>query len=211
LKNGQSLSNQPSGRSSLNSFETHPIDFEKLKQQFEKSRKHIEIEKLRGQINNKLVHMLQLNKSRMNFYEQFQKLIAEYNSGAKNADAFFAQLVTFAQSLKEEDKRGVSESLTEEELAIFDILTRPNIKLSRKEKETVKGVAKELLNTLKTEKLVLDWRKRQQIRAAVQLTILNFLENLPPTYSDTLYQEKCDVVYQHVFDAYYGADKSIYV
>jgi hypothetical protein len=32
----------------------------------------------------------------------------------------------FAQSLNEEDKRGVSESLTEEELAIFDILTRPN-------------------------------------------------------------------------------------
>ena len=186
------------------------VDFEKLKQQFEKSRKHIEIEKLRGQINNKLVHMLQLNKSRMDFYEQFQKLIAEYNSGAKNADAFFAQLVTFAQSLNEEDKRGVSESLTEEELAIFDILTRPNLKLSRKEKETVKGVAKDLLNTLKTEKLVLDWRKRQQTRAAVQITILNFLENLPPTYSDTLYQEKCDVVYQHVFDAYYGADRSIY-
>jgi len=186
------------------------IDFDKLKQQFEKSRKHIEIEKLRGQINNKLVHMLQLNKSRMDFYEQFQRLIAEYNSGAKNADAFFAQLVTFAQNLNEEEKRGVSESLTEEELALFDILTRPNLKLTRKEKEMVKEVAKDLLNTLKTEKLVLDWRKRQQTRAAVQVAIQQVLEKLPSAYSDNLYQEKCSVVYQHVFDAYYGADKSIY-
>jgi type I restriction enzyme, R subunit len=35
------------------------------------------------------------------------------------------------------------------------------------EKETVKEVATDLLNTLKTEKLVLDWRKRQQTRAAL--------------------------------------------
>jgi type I restriction enzyme R subunit len=186
------------------------VDFEKLKAQFEQGHKRIEIEKLRGRINNKLIHMLQLNKSRMNFYEQFQKLIAEYNSGAKNADAFFAQLVTFAQSLSEEEKRGVSESLTEEELALFDILTRPNIKLSRKEKETVKKVAQELLDTLKAERLVLDWRKKQQTRAAVQITIEQILESLPPAYSDELYKEKCNVVYQHVFDAYYGSDKSIY-
>ncbi len=186
------------------------IDFEKLKQQFEKSRKNIEIEKLRGQINNKLAHMLQMNKSRMDFYEQFQKLIEEYNNGAKNADAFFAQLVTFAQSLNEEDKRGVSENLNEEELAIFDILTKPNIKLSRREKDKVKEVAKDLLNTLKTEKLVLDWRKRQQTRAAIQVTIEEILENLPPAYGNDVYKEKCNVVYQHVYDAYYGPDKSIY-
>ena len=186
------------------------VDFEKLKQQFEKSRKHIEIEKLRGQINSKLVQMLQLNKSRMDFYEQFQKLIAEYNSGAKNADAFFAQLITFAQSLNEEEKRSVAESLNEEELALFDILTRPNIKLSRKEKEVVKNVAKDLLNTLKTEKLVLDWRKKQQTRAGVQLAIEQVLEKLPQAYSDNLYKEKCGVVYQHVYDSYYGMQGSVY-
>jgi len=186
------------------------IDFEKLKKQFEQSRKHIEIEKLRGQINSKLAQMLQLNKCRMNFYEQFQKLIAEYNSGAKNADAFFAQLITFVQSLNAEEKRGVAESLNEEELALFDILTRPNIKLSRDEKKTVKQVAQELLDTLKAEKLVLDWRKKQQTRAAVQLAIEQVLEKLPQAYSDNLYREKCSVVYQHIYDSYYGHTKSVY-
>jgi len=186
------------------------IDFEKLKQQFEKSRKHIEIEKLRGQINNKLVYMLQLNKSRMDFYEQFQKLIAEYNSGAESADAFFAQLVTFAQSLNEEEKRSVAENLNEEELALFDILTQPNIKLSRKEEEAVKEVTKDLLNTLNAEKLVLEWRKKQQTRAGVQLAIEQVLEKLPEIYSDNLYKEKCSVVYQHVYDSYDGVGVSVY-
>ena len=32
-------------------------------------------------------------------------------------------------------------------------------------------MAQELLDTLKAERLVLDWRKSQQTRAAVQLTI----------------------------------------
>jgi hypothetical protein len=110
--------------------------------------------------------MLRLNKTRMNYYEQFQRLIDEYNSGAANAEQFFAQLVSFAQSLTEEEQRGIAENLSEEELALFDILTRPNMKLSREEKNQVKRVAQELLDTLKAERLVLDWRKKQQTRAS---------------------------------------------
>jgi len=151
-----------------------------------------------------------LNKYRMNFYEQFQKLIAEYNSGATNSDALFAQLVTFAQSLNEEEKRGVAENMSEEELALFDILTRPNLKLSRDEKKKVKEVAKELLDTLKIEKLILDWRKKQQTRAAVQLTIEQILDSLPEIYSPDLYRQKCEVIYQHIYDSYYGVGKSLY-
>ena len=159
------------------------IDFEALKKRFASSRKHIEIEKLRGSINTKLSKLVRLNKSRMDYYEQFQRLIDEYNSGAKNTEQFFAELVTFAQNLTEEEKRGMAENLSEEELALFDILTRPNMKLSREEKKQVKGVAQELLDTLKAERLVLDWRKKQQTRAAVQLTIEQVLDKLPEAYS----------------------------
>ena len=49
------------------------IDFEALKRQFEKSRKHIEAEKLRGLINGKLGRMLRLNKSRMDFYKNTRR------------------------------------------------------------------------------------------------------------------------------------------
>lgn len=187
------------------------IDFEALKRQFEASHKRIEAEKLRGLINSKLRLMVRLNHTRMNYYDQFQQMINEYNSGAKNIDSFFAQLVTFAQSLNAEEQRGIGESLSEEELAIFDILTRPNLKLSKLERENVKEVAKELLTTLKVERLVLDWRKNQKTRAGVRLAIEETLDKLPETYTGELYQDKCDLVYEHIYDAYYGeGKKSIY-
>ena len=33
---------------------------------------------------------------------------------------------------------------------------------------------------------------------------------LPSAFSTDLYREKCDAVYQHVYDNYYGAGRSIY-
>jgi type I restriction enzyme R subunit len=186
------------------------IDFDFLKKRFEQGRKHIEVEKLRGLIKGKLGMMLMLNKARMNYYEQFQKLIDEYNSGAANVDALFAQLISFAHELNEEEQRGIAENLSEEELALFDLLTRPNLKLTRTEKEEVKKVARELLDTLKAERLVLDWRKKQQTRAGVQLVIEQILDQLPSVYTPEVYQTKCNTVYQHIFDNYYGSGKSIY-
>jgi type I restriction enzyme R subunit len=159
----------------------------------------------------KVGQMVQLNKTRMNFLEEFQKMIEEYNSGAANIETFFAQLMAFTQKLSEEEKRGISEQLTEEELTIFDLLTKPDPALSKAEERAVKNVARELLTKLKGEKLVLDWKKRQPTRAAVRYTIETMLDELPRTYTPEIYQKKCDVVYQHVFDAYSGQGNSLYV
>ena len=74
----------------------------------------------------------------------------------------------------------------------------------------MKKVAKELLQKLKSEKLVLDWKKRQATRAAVRYTIETVLDELPRTYTPELYQTKCNVVYQHVFDSYSGQGGSLY-
>jgi type I restriction enzyme R subunit len=186
------------------------IDFEALKRQFERSRKRIEAEKLRGLLNSKLRRMVRFNKSRMDFYQKFQQMIEEYNSGAISVDVFFAKLLSFAQELNEEERRGIAEQLDEEELALFDLLTKPEIKLSRNERDQVKQVAHELLDTLKAEKLVLDWRKRQQARASVQLTIEQVLDKLPQNFEKDLYQQKCSLIYQHVYDSYYGAGRSLY-
>jgi hypothetical protein len=65
-----------------------------------------------------------------------------------------------------------------------------------------------LLDELK-EALVLDWRKRQQTRAAVRLGIEEVLEGLLPCYTRELYQAKCDAIYQHVFESYYGEGRSV--
>lgn len=91
---------------------------------------------------------------------------------------YLALLVEFAQELKVENKRAIAENLEEEELAIVDLLTKPDITLTEKEKLDVKKVAKELLSTLKQEKLVLNWRRRQKTKADVKVTIEKILDQL---------------------------------
>jgi type I restriction enzyme R subunit len=186
------------------------IDFEELKKRFEQGRKQTEAEKLRGRVNRKLKEMVRLNKTRTDYQERLQKLIEEYNAGSLNINLYFAALIKMAQELSEEEQRAISEGLTEEELAVFDILTKPEMSLTDKEKEEVKRIARDLLETLKKEKLVLDWRKRQQARAAVKVSVMDELESLPPSYTDEMYERKSALVYQHIYDHYYGQGRSVY-
>jgi len=194
-------SNKPSG---------YQIDFDALQAQFNTKHKHIEFEKLRGAVKRKLKRMVQLNKSRTDYYERFQRLIDAYNADSENVDLYLHELMAFTRNLNQEDQRHISEQLSEEELAIFDLLMRPNTALSEQEKAEVKKVARTLLETLKHEKLVLDWRKKQQAKADVQVTIDQILDRLPPSYTQEVYLQLCTDVFQHVYEPYFGQGKSVY-
>ena len=187
------------------------IDFDLLAEKFKVSRKRTLVERLKGTVAQKLMAMVRLNRTRMDYLEQFQAMIDAYNAGSLNAEEFFQQLVTFAQSLNEEEQRAVGEQLSDEELALFDLLTKPQIEMSDADRDKVKSTARELLTTLKAEKLVLDWRKRQQARAEVRVTIEKLLDQgLSRVYTLELFEQKTTAVFQHVYDAYYGAGRSIY-
>jgi type I restriction enzyme R subunit len=71
-------------------------------------------------------------------------------------------------------------------------------------------ITNDLLKRLKKEKIVLDWRKKMQSRAMVRLSIEDMLDKLPRAYTPELYQQKCDIVYQHVFESYFGPSQSVY-
>jgi type I restriction enzyme, R subunit len=195
----------------VNYIDLSKIDFETLRKKFKEGRKHAEAEKLKGTVAGKLNKMVCLNRQRIDYLEKFQKMIDEYNSGSLNVEEFFRRLMEFAKSLTEEEQRSVGENLTEEELALFDLLTKPEPQLKKKEREQVKKTARELLETLKKEKLVLDWRKRQKDRAQVKVTIETLLDaGLPEIYDPALYEKKTTAVYQHIYDNYFGAGKSVY-
>ena len=186
------------------------IDFEALRERFRTKHKGIEAEKLRVAINRKLTQLVHVNRTRMDFQEKFEEMITEYNDGRIKVELHFEELLRLAGELTEEERRAVGERLTEEELTVFDYLTRSEEDLTDEERDKVKDVSRTLLNTLKHEKLVLDWRKRQQSRAAVKLTIQRILDELPERYSPELYEKKCDAVYQHIYDSYFGDGKSVY-
>ena len=109
-------------------------------------------------------------------------------------------MLALSRALNDEQQRHVREHLTENELTVFDILTRPGPDLTAEEREVVKKVARQLLERVNSA-LVLDWREKAQARAQVRLTIEDVLdEGLPRSYSPDLYRQKCSVLFEHVFE-----------
>ena len=185
------------------------IDFEALKKQFEKKKSNVDIERLKNILSFKIKEMIRRNSMRIDYQEKFQALIDDYNSGSLNQERFFEELVKFSNGLEEEDRRAVVEGLTEEELALFDKLKKP--KLTEKDKQELKNVAKGLLHKLQPAKLVLDWRKKQQTRAAVRLEIEKELDKgLPQSYTPEDFQTKVQEVFQHFYDNYIGDGQTIF-
>ena len=187
------------------------IDFEALRKRFKESKhKNTDLEVLKAAISAQLERLISLNKTRTDFQAKFEEIIDSYNAGSLNIEDLFNELVALSRTLSEEQIRHVREHMTEEELVIFDILTRPAPELSTEERAEVKKVAKQLLDRLK-ELLVLDWRKRQSARARVEDTIKDILDTgLPNAYSATLYKQKCSAVFEHFFESYPQKDANVY-
>jgi type I restriction enzyme R subunit len=192
-------------------YDPSQVDYEALRERFASGRRRTEAERLRKTISIKLRRMIRRNRTRVDYQQEFQRLIDAYNAGSLNVRALFEQLVNLAQRLEEEEKRHIRENLTEEELALFDILTRPGPDLKEDEERQVKEIARDLLTKLKDELLALDWQKRQRYRAGVRLAIGEMLyDRLPEPYSAELCDQKRDDVYSHVYRNYAGAGESVY-
>jgi type I restriction enzyme R subunit len=158
----------------------------------------------------KVAILATLNPARADWAERFQQLIDQYNAGSVNVEEFFKRLVEFTKALNNEDRRALAENLSEEQLAIYDLLVRPAPELTEAERAQVKKVAESLLVLLKREKLVLDWRKEQQARAAVRLAVEEQLDQLPEKFTTDLYEQKCSAVYEHIYDSYWDDGRSVY-
>jgi type I restriction enzyme R subunit len=188
------------------------IDFDALKAFFDKKKcPRATLATLQAAAKKKLDELVRNNPTRRDLYEKLEELIEDYNEGSHNVQEGFDAIRKFIEGLSEEEQRHVKESCSEEELAVFDLLTQPGIELTKKERQQVKALVKDLLNKLKASKFTLDWRKQARRRAAVRTTIIDVLEALPEVYTDDLFVEKCDRVYEHVYESYYGDGASKYL
>jgi type I restriction enzyme R subunit len=187
------------------------IDFEVLVEMFVIGKRNTAAARLQSSLEQRLARMIRANPGRVGFAEKLQEAIDRYNQGSKNIEEFFEELKQLAASLTDEEQRAVREELTEEELAVFDLLTKPDPELTKSQEAQVKKVVRELLTKLKRELLVLDWKQRQATRAAVEVAIQDTLDGgLPDVYDRALFSRKTAAVFEHVFSAYQGAGKSIY-
>ena len=166
--------------------------------------KNLQAESLTAELKEKIEEMVRRNRKRARFIERLNLLLKEYNSGAHDIDQFLNDLVKLAKDLNEEEQRAVKDGLTEDELAIFDLLRKDN--LNPDETAKVHLIAKELLEKLK-EKLVPGWRDFEPLRAGVKITISDVLfPKLPePTYTDKDCEFKGLEVYNFVYENYRDA------
>jgi type I restriction enzyme R subunit len=187
------------------------INFEALAQRFKDSKhKNTDLEALKAAIRAKLEKLVRLNRTRADFAEKFEALIESYNNGSRNIEELFADLLKLSNSLDHEQERHVREHLTEEELVIFDILTRPAPELSTEERAEVKKVARELLAKLKGL-LVLNWRQKSSARSQLKLIIEDMLDSgLPRAYTPEIYQQKCSTLFEHVYESYPERNAGVY-
>ena len=84
---------------------------------------------------------------------------------------------------------------------MFDLLTKPEPELSTKEKKDVKAVARILHDKLVEGILALDWRKKQEKKAEVQVAIKTILNNgLPEIYDKRIFDDKRSAIYDYVYE-----------
>lgn len=186
------------------------INFEALAERFKQSNhKNTDLEALKAAIAAKLEKLVRLNRTRADFAEKFEALIENYNNGSRNIEQLFEELLKLSNSLDHEQERHVRENLSEEELVIFDILTRPAPELTTAERGEVKKVAKDLLSRIQTL-LVLNWRQKAAARSSLKLAIEDTLDCLPQSYDRPLYAKKCSDLFEHVYENYPERDQSVY-
>jgi type I restriction enzyme R subunit len=183
-------------------FDLRAIDFEKLSRAFRQGQKHTKVQALRAQVEKKLAEMVRQNPTRADWLKRFQAMIAEYNAVSASVEQLFQQLLDFIKGMTDEEQRATREGLKEEELAIFDLLTKPEPKLTRAQEVEVKRIARSLLGKLKREKLILDWRLKESAKADVRQTIREEYDELPQIYDRRLWEDKVERTFQFVFERY---------
>jgi type I restriction enzyme R subunit len=166
--------------------------------------KNLQTEAMSTELEQKITEMVKRNKKRAKFMDRLVSLLQEYNSGAHDVDQLFDDLVSLAKDLDIEEQRAVKECLSEDELAIFDLLIKEN--LNPDEVTKIKSASHALLENLKPF-LVPHWRDFETNRAEVKIAISDLLfSELPePTYTEKDCEIKGFEVYNFIYENYHDA------
>lgn len=160
------------------------IDFDKLRGEFAQKvqRKATVIQDIRQLVEDKLAKMLAQNPTRMDFFQRYTDIIAKYNSNKDRVtlEETFAALTKLVADMTEEQQRAVREELSEQELALFDLLKKD--KLTNAERERVKQASRELLAEVQRLVATLhQWTEKPGTQGMVESLVNDKIFTLLPT------------------------------
>ena len=180
------------------------IDMEKLRAEFAKKVRHkaTALQDIREIVEQKLAEMLARNPSRMDYQQRYEEIVAAYNREKSRVtiEETFRRLVELVDELDAEQKRAVEEGLSEDELALFDLLKKDD--LGKADRDSVKQSSRELLAAIEARLAELDrfWEK-EQTKAEMRVFILDeVFASLPtPPFTTEEKEAVADDVYDHVW------------
>ena len=180
------------------------INMEKLRDEFahKVQRKATAIEDVRQIVEEKLAQMLAQNPLRMNYEKKYQEIIAAYNQDKDRAtiEDTFTKLLDVMAALDVEQQRAVQEGLSEDQLALFDLVQRGD--LNKTERERIKQASRDLLAGVLAVIAPLDrWTEKEQTQAEVETFILDqvYLSLPEPPYTPDDKAEVAQLVYRHIW------------
>ena len=185
-------------------FDLSQIDMEKLRDEFAKKVRHkaTALQDIREIVEQKLAEMLARNPSRMDYQQRYEEIVADYNTEKDRVtiEETFRRLTELMDELDAEQRRAVEEGLSEDELALFDLLKKD--KLAKAEREKVKQSSRDLLAAIKARLAELDrfWEK-EQTKAEMETLILDEVFTSLPTPPFTVEEKEAVAsdVYDHVW------------
>ena len=185
-------------------FDLSQIDMEKLRNEFAKKVRHkaTALQDIRKIVEQKLNEMLARNPSRMDYQQKYEEIVDDYNreKDRVNIEKTFQRLIELMDELDAEQKRAIEEGLSEDELALFDLLKKDD--LAKADRERVKQASRSLLASIRARLSELDrfWEK-EQTKADVEVFILDEVYASLPTPPFTAQEKKvvADEVYAHVW------------
>lgn len=123
------------------------------------------------------------------FSEIIQETMNRYLNGMLTNEEVISELLKMAKQISQAKAAGDEMGLSEEELAFYDALTKPQAIKDFYENDELVAITKELTEALRKNKTV-DWQKRESARAKMRMMIKKLLKKhkYPPEGMDDAVQ-----------------------
>jgi type I restriction enzyme R subunit len=153
---------------------------------------NLQVSLLKKMLNDEIRKMRKTNlvKSRR-FSDLLDKTIARYNNRNLTTAEIIAELVELAKSLRDDAQATSNSGLSVAEVAFYDAVTQNGAALTTMGDETLKKIAKELVDAVK-ESATIDWTLKQSVKAAMRAKIKRLLAKYD--YPPDLEEEAIELV-----------------
>lgn len=123
------------------------------------------------------------------FSEMLDRIVKAYLNGMLTNEEVIQELMNMAKDISEAHKNGNEMGLSDEELAFYDALTRPEAVKDFYTNDELIAITKELTEALKQSRTV-DWEKKESARAGMRRMIKRLLKKYkyPPEGMDDAVQ-----------------------